>query len=138
MQTLDRNSQKHKKSVVLVEGEILINDFTSNKDTSVTMLPGEIVEYYTTTGKIVHKTTNTEVHTYWLNDKIVFDNFTINELIDIFKIYYGKTLVFDDTTLKYKQIGGSAPTDDLFLIINALSFITNKDATQQNDTIYFK
>lgn len=128
----------NKKTVVLVEGKVLMTGFTSNEDTSIVMQPGDLVEYHTTTGKIILNPTNPEVYTYWLNDKIVFDNFTINELIDIFRIYYRKTLVFDDTTLKNKQIGGSAPTDDLSLIINALSFITNKDAIQKNDTIYFK
>ena len=126
------------KSIVLVEGKVTVDNFTSDKNRLIEMKPNQMVEYNTKNGEITLKNVNTQVYTFWTNEKFDFDNFSINEIIDIFKIYYGKIVVFDDTTLKHKQIGGSAPTDDLSLIIDALAFITNTKPIFEKDTIYFK
>jgi len=130
--------QNQKETVVLVEGKILVNNFTSNKDTNIIMEPGNLVEYNTKTGEIILNPINPKIYTYWLEDKIIFDNFTIDDLIEVLRIHYGKILVFSDTTLENKKIGGSAPSDDFSLIIEAISLITNKEVIVEKDTFYFK
>ncbi len=131
--TLDK-----KETVVLVEGKVTVDNFTSDKSKQISLIPDQMVEYNTINGEITIKNVNPQIYTFWKNDKFEFNNFSINEIIDIFKIYYGKTVVFDDTTLKNKQIGGSAPTDDLSLIIDALAYITDTKPFFNKDTIYFK
>lgn len=125
-------------NIALIEGKVKVLNFQKHTDTSVIMQPNEIVEYFTQSGKIIHNVANVEVQTFWMNDKIEFNNFSINELAQIFKIYYGKTIIFEDTILKNKQIGGSAPADDLTLILEALKLITNTEMYEFNDTLYFK
>lgn len=131
------NQSSYNTIIALIEGKVKVLNFQKKSDTTVIMKPNEVVEYNNISGKIIHKTANTEVHTFWMKDKIEFNNYTIDELTQIFKMYYGKTIIFSDTMLKYKQIGGSAPSDDLFLILEALRLITNTEIQELNDTLYF-
>lgn len=124
-------------NVTLKKGKIKIYNFKKHPDTSFIMKPNEIVEYNNYSGKIIHQKTNVQVHTLWMKNKIEFDNYSLNDLAEIFKIYFGKTIVIKDSLLANKQIGGSAPTDDLSLILQALELITNTEIHESNDTIFF-
>ncbi len=124
--------------VTLLRGKVKISDFKGKCDTSVIMSPGELVAYYPESKKIVHKKINPAVNTFWIEDKIIFNNFSMSEIAMIMKKYYGKTLVFNDSLSKNKHIGGSAPTDDADMIIQAISIITKTNTIVKNDTVIFE
>ncbi len=132
------NTNLNNNRIVLEEGKVLLNNFIFNKEKEIEMKPGEIVEYVEKTNEIIYRKTNPDIYNLWINDKINFDEFSIEELIQVVQLYYGKTIIFEDSLIKNKQIGGSAPTDDLSLILQALELITNSKIRKSNDTIYFE
>jgi ferric-dicitrate binding protein FerR (iron transport regulator) len=132
------NQNKTSTAITLIKGKVRLSKFTKKLDTTVIMKPNEIVTYYKKTGKIVHQKVNTNIQTYWIKDKIIFNNYTMKEIAHIFKKYYGKTLLFDDSITLNKHIRGSAPTDNINLIIKALSIITKQKPIIKHDTIIFK
>jgi len=123
--------------VTLVEGKIKLLDF-KGLDTSVILTPQHTAVYSATRKKLILKKTNTNIQTFWLNNKIEFQNYNLQDIANILRIYYGKYLVFDDSLTKYKRIGGSAPTDNYMLIVRALAYITHSDYVVKGDTIYLK
>ena len=126
-----------KTEVTLIEGKVQVFDFKTI-DTSIILHPKEMVKYNVKNNTIKKQLTNPEIQTFWMQKTIHFNQFKLQDIAQIFKNYYGKTLIFDDTLLKYKHIGGSAPTDNWLLIVKALSYITHTKYTIANDTIYLK
>jgi hypothetical protein len=49
--------------------------------------------------------------------------------------YYGKNLVINNNEIKINKIGGSAPADDINLIIKGLSVVLKQDLIVRNDSI---
>ncbi len=126
-----------KTEVTLIEGKVQLFGFKTI-DTSLILRPKEMVEYNVRKNTIKKQVTNPEIQTFWMQKTIHFNQFQLQDIAQIFKNYYGKTLIFDDTLLKYKHIGGSAPTDNWLLIVKALSYITHTKYIITNDTIYLK
>ncbi len=110
------------QSVVLTEGKVLLNSFT-NKDSEIIMHPGEIVEYSKENSTFILHEINTKIYTSWLNHKLEFDNFSLNELAELVKLRYNKDLIISNKQIAEKRISGSAPSDDINLIIKALETI---------------
>jgi len=110
------------QSVVLTEGKVLLNSFT-NKDSEIIMQPGDIVEYSKENSTFILHEINTKIYTSWLNHKLEFDNFSLNELAELVKLRYNKNLIISNKKIAEKRISGSAPADDINLIVKALETI---------------
>jgi len=113
---------KKAQSVVLTEGKVTLNSF-KNKYTNITMQPGEIVEYNKDNSGFILHDINTKIYTSWLNNKLEFDNFSLNELAELVKLRYNKDLIISKKEIAEKRISGSAPSDDINLIVKALETI---------------
>lgn len=125
-------------SVMLTKGSIRMHDF-SNKLIDPTVLKvGEIAIYNKENKDLQIKKTNKAIYTAWLSNKLNFDDFTMPELVEMIKLRYGKTLVIEDKTLTSKRISGSAPADNLDLVIEALAAIFETDIVQKGDSIILK
>ncbi|MCK5857426.1 MAG: FecR domain-containing protein [Bacteroidales bacterium] len=124
--------------VILTEGKVSLNNFIDPKIESRMLIPGQMA-YFDKQGKNLEiKTVNTKIYTAWMENHIEFDNFSISELSEIFKLHYGKTLIINTNHDLDNTVGGSAPTDDINLIIKGLSIVLNREIIQQNDTIIIK
>ena len=110
------------QSVVLIEGKVMLNSF-ENQNAKITMLPGEILQYSAENSSFVLHEVNTKIYTSWLSSKLEFDNFTLNELAELIKLRYNKELIISNNEIAKKRISGSAPSDDINLIIKALETI---------------
>ena len=127
-------SKQKNSSVVLTKGKILVNNF-KNQDSKYILKPGDIVKYNSKEKIFEHKNVNTKIYTSWLDDKLLFDNFSLKELSELLKIRYGKELVFINKQIANKKISGSAPSDDINLIIKALETILKTNITQKNNQL---
>jgi ferric-dicitrate binding protein FerR (iron transport regulator) len=132
------NSNKDATSVVLTEGKVALNNFRNPQIANAELIPGQMAFLNHSNQQLTISNVNTAIYTTWTQNKIDFDNFSISELGEIFKIHYHKTLVIDPSISLNNKVGGSAPTDDLDLIIKGLSIVLKREITQQNDTIYIK
>ena len=69
-----------------------------------------------------------------MKKKLTFDNFSITDLSEIFRIHFQKTLVFKSKDFN-RRIKGSAPTDDLELLLDDFSEVLETEISVQNDSI---
>ncbi len=125
---------KNENSVVLSEGKILLNNFKKT-DNRIVMKPGEIVRFNPETNSYILKKINPEIYTSWMKHRLEFDNFSLLELGELLKVRYNKTLIINNENARDKCISGSAPADDVHLIVKALQSIFKSEITEKNDTI---
>jgi len=125
-------------SVMLTEGSIQMNSFSNEKINPTILKVGEIAIYHKKNKDLQIKTTNKKIHMAWLSNKLNFDDFTMSELVEMIKLRYGKTLVIENKMLLNKRISGSAPADNLDLVIKALITILETDIVQKQDSIILK
>lgn len=121
-------------TVTLNEGKVRLLNFEKDKNEQIIMHPGDLVSYNSDLNKTEQKKVNASVYNIWSKDKLIFDNFSIEDLSEIFKIQYQKTLVINDNEFN-GRIMGSAPTNNLNLLLKSFSEILGKEINIQNDSI---
>ena len=132
------NTNNTTTSVVLTEGSVALNHFNNDNIKNTTIKPGQMASLNHDSQQLSISTVNPKIYTTWTQHKLNFDNFSIEELSDIFRIHYGKLLVVDESLQLDNRISGSAPTDDFNLIIKGLSLVLNREIIERNDTIFIK
>ncbi len=110
------------QSVVLTKGKIQLNNFENIK-TNIVMKPGEIIKFNKEKNIFISQKINPKIYTSWLNKKLEFDNFSLNELSELIKLRYKKDLIITNKEIANKKISGTAPADDLNLLLKALETI---------------
>lgn len=121
-------------TITLNEGKVMLKNFVNSTQEQYLMKPGDFVSYNSNSGKLKQKQVNADVYNIWTKNRLVFDNFSTADLAEIFRIYYQKELVIQDKDFDC-QIKGSAPTDDLNLLLKAFSKVLNKEINIVNDSI---
>lgn len=129
-----RNGKKY-TSVMLTEGKISIDNFTNPNINKTNLEIGQIAIYDTQNKKLKVKKTKKIIHTAWLTDKLNFQDFNMKELAELLHLLYGKELIVKNPKLQNKRISGSAPSDDLSLVIEALKIILKAEVIQKQDSI---
>ena len=120
--------------VVLAEGKVVLNSFDEKQFDNIILKPGEMVSYHKG-GSPVLKEVNPNIYTMWMEDKMEFNRFSINELAEVFKINFNKTVIIKDDKIGAKRIGGSAPSDDFDLILKGISDVLHRNIIHRNDSI---
>jgi len=129
-------SNRNKLSTVLLtEGSITINN---KNGSSSNILPNQY--YYfgedEARGKPVKISTNkTEVVTAWLQQKLIFENTSLEEIANIIKETYNITVVFQQNVNSNKMVSGILPNNNIDILLQALSAATNYNFTIDNQTI---
>ncbi len=121
-------------TITLNEGKVMLRNFVNSTQEQYLMKPGDFVSYNSNSGKLKQKQVNADVYNIWTKNRLVFDNFSTADLAEIFRIHYQKELVIQDKDFDC-QIKGSAPTDDLNLLLKAFSKVLNKEINIVNDSI---
>jgi len=124
--------------VALIEGSIKLNSFDDNKYDETMLVPGQMAYYCISSEELKLEKVNTSIYTAWMLDRLEFDNFSLSDLAQVFKNNYNKTLIINDKSVSKIRLGGSAPSQDVGLILKGLSTILKRDIIQQNDTIIIK
>ena len=125
-------------SVMLTEGSVRMNNFTNKNITPVTLKVGEIAHYDKEKKEITIKQTNKAIYTVWLSNKLNFDDFTMQEFIEMIKLRYNKNIVIENEDILNRRISGSAPADNLDLVIEAFKTILETDIIIKQDSIIIK
>lgn len=132
-----RNDETY-SSVMLTEGSISMQNFSNEKIKPIILKVGEIAIYHKEKKELEIKKTNKAIHTAWMSNKLNFDSFSMPELAEMIKLLYRKTLVIENKQMLTKKISGSAPADDLDLVIEALKIILKAEIIQKQDSIVIK
>src|SRR5690554_1101725 len=121
--------------VVLSSGKIKLNVKEENQTRDLLMQPGEMVEYAPDTNEWEKSEVNPSKYTAWRNNRLIFDNTSLREIKTILETTYGVSVEIADDTILEKKIFGSAPSDDLDLLLKGLSKSLNHKITLQDKTV---
>ena len=123
--------------VVLNSGKIRFtpDDDNEKKDKSFIMKPGDLIEYKSNTKMLTRKIVNPKVHSSWKTSRLVFEKTSLRDIAQIIKDTYGLNVKIQDPELLNMKVSGSAPTQNIGMLIEALSEIFNLDLIKKGDTL---
>jgi len=125
-------------SVTLDEGKIELSDYCISGIDNITMKPGERIIFGDKMDSPTKELINANVSKFWMQERLEFDKYSLQDLKEIFKEYYGKELLVNEGDIQINAVGGSAPVDDVELIVKALSKVFNKEFIILDDSIILK
>lgn len=115
------NEINEKTQVVLTEGRIRLQP--EALETSIELnQPGDQV-ILNHQGIVKQNRVNASLYAAWKEEKIYFNNCTVDEIVDLLGDSYNVYLDLTDEQMLNTKLLGSAPSDDPYLIIKALSHI---------------
>lgn len=132
------NNRREMTRVILTSGKVKLNIPSRSEAQPLYMQPGEAVAL-SDAGKNVSKTAvDPTLYTAWVNKKLVFDNTPLSEVARIIEDTYGLRVVFADRAQARRKIRGSIPTEDVDVLLAALSGTFNLTVEKKPDHILIK
>ncbi len=133
--------RKSKTRVVLNSGKIrlhLKDKATDSKEEAVTMQPGELVEFKKSPKQFIKKTVNPELYSSWTDNRLIFENTSLDELSTLLEERYGLQIVAGDTSLKDIRFNGDFPSNNLNILLKALAATYDLNITTRSKEIHFE
>jgi len=122
-----------KTQVILNEGKIRVTSNIVDKSFILTN-PGE--QLIILNGGVVKQgLINKNLYLSWLQKKLNFSNCQVSEALNFLADSYNLNIVMKDTNALNKQLFGSAPSDNPYLILEAIARITDKRIEKTQQTI---
>lgn len=131
------NTRDEKTDVLLDEGSIHL--VLENGDTKE-MIPGEFVSFSKEKNTVTHTKVSTELpYSLWREGTYVFNNITLQEVMQNVKHAYGFEVEFIDEALKQQLLTGGIPNQNLKICLSAIEKSTGTRIVQKgNKLILFK
>lgn len=131
-------TRPQRTQVLLEEGRIALTDPATQQ--TQTMQPGQLVAYTDQhpAPKIARLSPERQRPlTAWRENRLVFENASMDELIQRFRDVYGLELVLHDKTFIGQQFRGELPIDDLDRALLIISETFGLKPVRQGDQVYF-
>lgn len=127
------NSRLEKTDVILDEGSI---NLVFNDGQQKIMKPGEIVSVSSDKEAISHKKIEkNDTYAIWKPKTYVFNKKTLESVMKHIENTYGVSVEFDNDSLKYSEISGGIPNENLEICLKAIEKITNVKIQKNKDQI---
>ncbi|MGY2134291.1 FecR family protein [Hymenobacter sp. HD11105] len=128
--------RRQQARVVLLSGKVRA-DFDGRAGGKDVMLrPGELLETRDThPQQVVHKAVNVGPYTAWKNQRHVFDETPLAEVITQLNDTYGTAITLENPALNQRQITGSFPVGDLEVMLEVLEKSFQLRARRQQNHI---
>lgn len=125
--------------VVLNSGKIDFHiDNLKNGNDVIEMKPGDLIEYQSKSKSYIQEKVDPTVYSSWKNNRIVFNNTKLIEVLENLKYTHGIKVDIRDEKILNKEVSGSAPTTNINILIAALSETFNVNFILKGDTIQLK
>lgn len=126
-------NKANKVSVLLKEGSITV---LTKDGRTIKMQPGEFYEYVKE--DIVKKEVKTEYILAWKDNKIDFDNATLNDAVKIIKEHYGVDVKLESPSLGDMPLNGIIANDNLDVLLKAIEEVLEVQVIKNNGEIVIK
>ncbi|WAC02363.1 FecR domain-containing protein [Lacinutrix neustonica] len=128
------NTRQDKTSVLLDEGSIHL--LLKNGDSKI-MNPGEIASYSKEEQKVSHKKiTKKTSYASWKEGTYIFNNITLDDVMQHIENTYGMSYEFVDKSLKTKLVSGGIPNENLDICLLAIQKSTEVKILTKEDKLY--
>lgn len=128
------NTSAKESKIILTEGKVRLMNFT-NKHNEMYMSPGDMISVNRESRAVTESQVNPELFTIWKDKRIIFNYFSLEEITQIIQNVFGKEVKINNNTIINKHLYGSAPVDDLQVLLQALAEILNQEVYLENDTV---
>lgn len=138
------NNRNRSTKVVLNSGQIKLSipTFYPNGETEkgiqeIIMNPGELVEYSDEKKTISKREVDAEKHIAWSENKLIFEDTPLSEIVQILEDNYGLKVITQDSSLLSKRFTATYPADNIDILLKALSKSFDVVITANDDIFYF-
>ncbi len=116
----DVSKRNESIKVLLSSGKIKLTD-RHNKADPIIMKPGDLVEIVSESRKLTKRIADPVKYSSWKESKLVFDNTSLEEIIQMLKNTYGWEIGIGDSSLLNEKLSGEISTENELKLLNALS-----------------
>ncbi len=131
------NDRRGATQVVLQEGQVKIVSFLKAKADTVLMKPGQLAKASLQHKQVTLKKVQAESYVSWRENKLVFEETPLPEVLQTVEDYYGITFTNQsrDNAWLQKRYTGILPNNDLPVVLKALSSIYRLDIQRQDNQV---
>lgn len=125
--------------VVLQTGKVRL-DFKDKQTASVTMEPGEVVNYDGQSKRLVKGKTTTEKYTSWKKKEFLLDNTSVEEVVAVIENTFGYKVVIEGKEMLNRQLSGTGKVslENEETLFRSLEAMLDAEITKKDDTLYIK
>jgi len=105
----------------LEKGSVVVNSGNIRLKEPVTMKPGEQLAYNKESRKIMMKPVNTQWFTSWKDNKLIFVNMNLKELMVLLERKYGVDIRTEDPTILNYHYDGTFKNETILEVLNLLA-----------------
>jgi transmembrane sensor len=128
------SERANENKIVLANGKVRLNIENGSETKTLEMIPGEMISITADT-EITRKQVKPELYTSWTNDKIYFDNSTLDEIATMLQQHYGYAVTFKDAHLRKLKMNAYLDIKGPDDILNTISETFEVDVLRQNNQI---
>ncbi|MEK6479728.1 FecR domain-containing protein [Catalinimonas sp. 4WD22] len=121
--------------VVLQEGNVQLSLLDNRGQPTIAMKPGERVIYSKQT--LSQQLVEPEKYLSWRQKQLIFEDQTLAEVAQTIEDTYGVQVVFEDEQLQHLIFNGVVPSDNVEILLEALSGIYQMEISREEDVITF-
>ncbi|MCU0443281.1 MAG: FecR domain-containing protein [Microscillaceae bacterium] len=131
-------SSQRQTDVVLHSGkvELYLND--APQKPHYVMKPGEQAIYTSQQAQLKLNRLETEKLDAWKQNKLIFDELTLQEIAAIIQEKYGLEMVFEDPTLAQKKFVGAVPNDKVEMLFTTLTKLYGIEIEKKGKQVILK
>jgi len=133
--TFNIKSYRSVTNVSLNTGQIKIG--VNNDPVSVTLQPGNFIQYSQTEKKLVKRKVHAGLYSTWKEKTVKLDKMPMKEIAQLIQDIYGYKIVFDEEALNESKISGTLPVNDEKTFLDALAFVLDIDIQKQDSVLNF-
>jgi transmembrane sensor len=122
-------------NVSLNTGHIKIG--VKNDPVSVTLQPGDFIQYSENDKKLVKRKVDAGLYSTWKEKKVKLDKMPMQEIAQLIQDIYGYKVEITGPVLRGRQISGTLPVNDEKTFLDALAFVLDIDIIKQDSTLTF-
>jgi len=128
------SADKHVETV-LISGEVHLNYLKKGKKESVIMKPSQKAVLNRVSSNLVVEAIHTKAYDSWKDGKLVFDNFTLVEVVEILERWFNVSIVIKNHKLKSYRFTATLDNRSLDQILMYLSYSSPINYTFENNVV---
>ena len=130
------NTRRGRTLIVLNSGMVrLAIGESGSRIKQMLMSPGELVEIAGTNKHFDKKTVDVESYSSWIDNKLIFDNAPVSDILSLIEDNFGYEVVLRNTALENRLYTDTTPANDLDLLLSKLSIVYDLKVTRADKQI---
>lgn len=131
------NDRREKAQIVLSRGKVRLDIQSIDQPQTLTMKPGELVEFSEKDKTLFKKQVNPEQYVAWRHQMMVFEETTLQDIANQLEDNYGVSITIKDATLASTKLTGAFPTRNIEMVLSSLPTIVDMDIQRDDNKIIF-